>query len=166
MGLELPKLSYKPIPKQYNFMPISGYEKSSDTLLLNKNINLTEKGKEYANKGWNSQNNPILHELSHYLAYKFNPILNNKDTLNIKTKELLDKVKNEVSEYAIWNQGEFSAELIAGILSGKRYSKDIMSIVDLKLNPDGKTPEEIFEKGIDFAKRSKEAWERIQSRMK
>ena len=60
------------------------------------------------------------------------------------TEKDREKISKELSIYGSWNQKEFNAELIAGILSGKKYSNNLMNFSNLNLNKEGKTPKEIF----------------------
>ena len=165
LGIPLPKLEHKPIPRQYNFNPICGFDKNSNKIIVNSSLNVTKKGKEYKEKGWNVQDNPILHELGHYLAYKMDPNGYSKVEFDSIKEGDRDIISKELSTYASWNQKEFNAELISGILSGKKFSEDIMKFSNLKLNIKGKTPKEILAPCIEDYHKLEKLSERINKRI-
>lgn len=79
--------------------------------------------------GWSTQDNPILHECGHYVDYICNKEKYEKRSENNRffgdTKSLLE---DKVSKYAATNQWELEAELYAGIMRGKVYSDDVLSL--------------------------------------
>ena len=79
--------------------------------------------------GWSTQDNPILHECGHYIDYICNKEKYGKRSENSRffgdTKLLLE---NKVSKYAATNQWELEAELYAGIMRGKVYPNEVLSL--------------------------------------
>lgn len=79
--------------------------------------------------GWATQDNPILHEFGHYVDYICNKEKFEKRSENSRffgdTKLLIE---NKVSKFAATNQWELEAELYAGIMRGKVYPNDVLSL--------------------------------------
>lgn len=80
--------------------------------------------------GWSSQSNTVLHELSYGIHQRLVSELIRTPQGYRKAQQpgRLDAaiIKKGVSKYASTNNDEFHAELISGILGGKRYSKQIL----------------------------------------
>lgn len=108
---------------------IANYSKTSDVLTINSNKaaqrEYAELNRKSAEWGWNSQKNPVLHELSHQVHAKFDKDFDNRHLQIVG----LDRkyVKQNLSEYALTNRAEYEAELISGILSGKKYPDRVMA---------------------------------------
>lgn len=106
---------------------------SGDTPRIEVNKKLTvddwARDKRGALTGWSTQDNPILHECGHYVDYICNKEKYEKRIENSRffgdTKLLLEK---KVSKYAATNQWELEAELYAGIMRGKVYPNDVLSL--------------------------------------
>lgn len=79
--------------------------------------------------GWATQDNPILHECGHYVDYICNKEKYEKRSENSRffgdIKLLLE---NKVSKYAATDQWELEAELYAGVMRGKVYPNDVLSL--------------------------------------
>ena len=79
--------------------------------------------------GWATQDNPILHECGHYVDYICNKEKYEKRSENSRffgdIKVLLE---NKVSKYAATDQWELEAELYAGIMRGKVYPNEVLSL--------------------------------------
>lgn len=76
-------------------------------------------------KNWNSQPNPVLHELAH--AAHANVDSSGLDRAKNRqfTKKQLELIEKEVSRYATTNGTEFIAEAYSGKLAGKQYSDEL-----------------------------------------
>ena len=106
---------------------------SGDTPRIEVNKKLTAddwaRNTRVVQKGWSTQDNPILHEFGHYVDYICNKEKYEKRSENSRffgdTKLLLE---NKVSKYAATNQWELEAELYAGIMRGKVYPNDVLSL--------------------------------------
>ncbi len=130
-GFELPILKYENIKKKGNFFPVASYDFEDHTLVINNNREIKKRGglkaigRKYVEIGWNTQNNPILHEMGHHIHNLLDEkAFYNKDKEVYLNKEIVSK---NLSRYAVVKQGEFEAELISGILSGKHYGEAIMN---------------------------------------
>ena len=79
--------------------------------------------------GWATQDNPILHECGHYVDYICNKEKYEKRSENSRffgdIKVLLE---NKVSKYAATDQWELEAELYAGVMRGKVYPDEVLSL--------------------------------------
>ena len=77
-------------------------------------------------RSWSSANwlHPLLHEAGHALVYKFNPA--GFASLRDLTNAQRTVVSGEVSFRACIDGYEFTAEVFAGLMAGKTYSKDVM----------------------------------------
>lgn len=79
--------------------------------------------------GWATQDNPILHECGHYVDYICNKEKYEKRSENSRffgdTKSLIE---NKVSKYAATDQWELEAELYAGVMRGKVYPNEVLSL--------------------------------------
>lgn len=79
--------------------------------------------------GWATQDNPILHECGHYVDYICNKEKYEKRSENSRffgdIKVLLE---NKVSKYAATDQWELEAELYAGVMRGKVYPNEVLSL--------------------------------------
>jgi len=80
----------------------------------------------FVDKDWSTtdSHHPIYHEYGHYLHFNQGK-WNNKIMLTEIQKSI---IWDEVSFYATETSREFVAEVTAGILTGKNYSKSIMSL--------------------------------------
>lgn len=101
------------------------------TIEVNKKLNddFWKRDAKSVEIGWAAQDNPILHELGHYIDFIFNKEKYNKQSENKRffgeTKSLIEK---EVSIYAATDQWELEAELYAGIMRGKVYSNNVLNL--------------------------------------
>lgn len=131
----------------------ASYSDAADLLKINTgNKDFIKDYIEYKRKavemGWSSQRNTILHELSHQLHSKFD-----KDfQMHIHQGIGLDKkyVEKYLSQYGATDRGEYEAELISGILSGKKYPDKIIAN-SLFARIDNKFGKTLIEKGRDFS---------------
>jgi SPP1 gp7 family putative phage head morphogenesis protein len=106
---------------------------SGDTPRIEVNKKLTAddwaRNTRVVQTGWSTQDNPILHECGHYVDYICNKEKYEKRSENSRffgdAKLLLE---NKVSKYAATNQWELEAELYAGIMRGKVYPNDVLSL--------------------------------------
>ena len=101
------------------------------TIEVNKKLNddFWKRNARSVEIGWAAQDNPILHELGHYIDFICNKEKYNKQSENKRffgeTKSLIEK---EVSIYAATDQWELEAELYAGIMRGKVYSNNVLNL--------------------------------------
>lgn len=101
------------------------------TIEVNKKLNddFWKRDAKSVEIGWAAQDNPILHELGHYIDFICNKEKYNKQSENKRffgeTKSLIEK---EVSIYAATDQWELEAELYAGIMRGKVYSNNVLNL--------------------------------------
>lgn len=101
------------------------------TIEVNKKLNddFWKRDARSVEIGWAAQDNPILHELGHYIDFICNKEKYNKQSENKRffgeTKSLIEK---EVSIYAATDQWELEAELYAGIMRGKVYSNNVLNL--------------------------------------
>lgn len=113
---------------------LARYNEGADRIEINADRNAVQKGLHYkesaVSSGWSSQSNTVLHELSHRIHERLNAELirtpqGYRQSLEIGRLKS-DVIKNNVSQYGATNVKEFHAELISGILRGKKYSKQIL----------------------------------------
>ena len=108
---------------------LANYNADADILRVNSNKAATKEYAELSEKavgwGWSSQRNTILHELSHRVHSKFDTNYSNRR----QETPALDRkyIKKNLSEYAAQDKAEYEAELISGILSGKKYPDRIIA---------------------------------------
>nr|DAI13007.1 MAG TPA: minor capsid component [Caudoviricetes sp.] len=106
---------------------------SGDTpkIVVNKKLTADDwaRNTRAVQSGWATQDNPILHEFGHYVDYICNKEKFEKNSENSRffgdTKLLIE---NKVSKFAATNQWELEAELYAGIMRGKVYPNDVLSL--------------------------------------
>ena len=77
-------------------------------------------------RSWSSDNplHPLLHEAAHVIVYKADPA--GYDTLRQLTNAQKTIVSGEVSFRACMDGYEFTAEVFAGLVAGRTFSKDVM----------------------------------------
>lgn len=106
---------------------------SGDTPKIEVNKKLTAddwaRNTRVVQAGWATQDNPILHECGHYVDYICNKEKFGKRSENSRffgdTKSLIE---NKVSKYAATDQWELEAELYAGVMRGKVYPNEVLSL--------------------------------------
>ena len=106
---------------------------SGDTPKIEVNKKLTAddwaRNTKAVQTGWATQDNPILHECGHYVDYICNKEKYEKRSENSRffgdIKVLLE---NKVSKYAATDQWELEAELYAGVMRGKVYPNEVLSL--------------------------------------
>ena len=131
---------------------LANYSPSSDTMNINGNKAAVNRYAEETRKalswGWHSQKNTILHELSHQVHSKFDRNFADRHLQSIS----LDRkyVKQHLSEYALTDRAEYEAELISGILSGKKYPDRIIAQAMFATDK-GKFGKILVEKGRDMS---------------
>lgn len=158
---DLPVIYYSNIsPEKDGFQPIAIMDNLNNQLTIGKNVDFEKKGEEYKKKNWNSQKNPFLHEIAHFIYNKIDPkYIQHKDR-EIALDAQKD-IKKLVSERALKNQGEFEAELIAGILSGKKYPYSIVSLSSINHNrQNNPIAKKLFLMGIKD--NDKELWKAVE----
>ena len=104
----------------------ANYSSDIDVLRININKAALKAYKQNDEEwGWVSQNNTILHELSHRLHSKYDSRFYDRSMQDV----LLNRsyIKQHLSEYALTSRAEYEAELISGILSGKKYPDKIIA---------------------------------------
>ncbi len=104
----------------------------------------------YVKAGYHTQTNTILHELGHAIHADLN-LTNYKYSSGKSLRRLsADYVKKTLSGYGATGQEEFEAELISGIISGKKYPDNILSesVISTSDNPLAK---KILAKGRDVS---------------
>lgn len=104
----------------------------------------------YVKAGYHTQTNTILHELGHAIHADLD--LGNYKYASGKSLRRLspDYVRKTLSGYGATGQEEFEAELISGIISGKKYPDNILSesVISTSNNPLAK---KILAKGRDIS---------------
>ena len=104
----------------------------------------------YVKAGYHTQTNTILHELGHAIHADLN-LTNYKYASGKSLRRLSpDYVKKTLSGYGATGQEEFEAELISGIISGKKYPDNILSesVISTSDNP---LARKILAKGRDVS---------------
>ena len=131
---------------------LANYSSASDTININGNkaaVNgYAEETRKALSWGWHSQKNTILHELSHQVHSKFDRNFADRHLQSVG----LDRkyVKQHLSEYALTDRAEYEAELISGILSGKKYPDRIIA-QSMFANEKGKFGRILVDKGRDMS---------------
>ena len=137
---------------------LANYSPVSDTMNINGNkaaVNgYAEESRKALSWGWHSQKNTILHELSHQVHSKFDRNFADRHLQSVS----LDRkyVKQHLSEYALTDKAEYEAELISGILSGKKYPDRIIA-QSMFANDKGKFGKTLVDKGRDMSTKGIEA---------
>ena len=131
------------------------YDEELRILRINSNkdylkVILDKRKGVYVKAGYHTQTNTVLHELGHALHADIN--LSNYQYVSGKSLRRLspDYVKKTLSSYGASGQEEFEAELISGILSGKKYSDNILS-ESVIANSDSPLAKKILAKGRDLS---------------
>lgn len=151
----MPDIVYKRIVSRKGTVTMAQYREGRDVIEINADRAAVAKGKAWnesaVSSGWTTQPNTILHEVSH----KVHNLLERELIQTAQgyrasmTIGRLDKatIRRGVSEYATTNSKEFHAELISGILSGKRYPKTILddSILGVSNN---KVAKRLYRRGL------------------
>ena len=130
----MPDIVYTNIVSRKGSVTMAQYREGRDVIEINADRKAIAKGRQWneaaVSSGWATQPNTILHEVSHKVHSSLERELvqtaqGYRASLSIGR---LDKatIRKGVSEYATTNSKEFHAELISGILSGKRYPKSIL----------------------------------------
>lgn len=131
---------------------LANYNADADMLRINTNKAAAKGYAELSQKavtwGWSSQKNTILHELSHRIHSRFDPGYGYRTQESVQ----LDRkyVKQHLSEYATTSMAEYEAELISGILSGRKYPDRIIA-QSAFANDKGKVGRILIEKGRDMS---------------
>lgn len=83
----------------------------------------------------NERFDALFHEIGHWLHFQNMPPL--KECREIWKSANLEKIKNDVSEYAVKKQDgrEFVAEVFKGVVKGKKYDDEIMSLYERLRGP-------------------------------
>lgn len=116
------------------------YSPSNDKIYISTKINSSavENLKQGTERGFYTQENPVLHELGHYLAYKLDPEgfdrLKNMDW----TPQEKEMLKKNISEYATTNGSELIAEYASGVMSGRKYPKEVNDFINKTIGWKGK----------------------------
>lgn len=100
--------------------------------------------------GWITQPNTILHELSHKVhSQLYNEIVRTPRWRDADATFRLDRnvIKQHVSKYGATNNKEFHAELISGILKGRKYPKQILDDSILSKS-DNKVARKLYRMGL------------------
>lgn len=86
------------------------------------------KGRLVLNR-WQTQPNSALHELGHLISYSQRPVKNWRELDKRFSSVLKEKIKNGVSKYAAEDRAEFEAEIIAGMLAGRKYAQEFIDLL-------------------------------------
>lgn len=177
LGLDLPDIRCEDLGKKTKRgLTLANFSETSNTITLNKNHAISKEGgirkigQEGVEYGWSSQKNPVLHELSHYVHSQIDPAYSGRSLNRIDLDRKI--IEKQLSEYACANKAEYEAELISGILSGKRYSDTILRESFFCTQKDkNDIAEKLFKKGRDnsriaIAEREKIAKEGRESLVK
>lgn len=151
----LPKIEYTTIVSRKGTVTMAQYRDGRDVIEVNADSKAVRKGKEWqlsaVSSGYTTQPNTIMHEVSHKIHSTLEKelIQTARGYRASMTIGLLPKstIKKSVSEYASTNSKEFHAELISGILSGRKYPKDILddSILGVSEN---KVAKRLYRRGL------------------
>lgn len=106
---------------------------SGDTPKIEVNKKLTAddwaRNTRVVQAGWATQDNPILHECGHYVDYICNKEKFGKRSENSRFfGDIKVLIENKVSKYAATDQWELEAELYAGVMRGKVYPNEVLSL--------------------------------------
>ena len=158
-GYKLPRINVLNLGgKTKRGLVLANYSSASDTININGNkaaVNgYAEETRKALSWGWHSQKNTILHELSHQVHSKFDRNFADRHLQSVG----LDRkyVKQHLSEYALSDRAEYEAELISGILSGKKYPDRIIA-QSMFANDKGKFGRILVDKGRDMSTKGIEA---------
>ena len=101
---------------------IAVYDSGEDVLLVSPSLpaELPE--------GFATQPNPYLHEAAHRVHARANPQTYESAAAREFTAEQRDAITHEVSSVAAISGREFVAEVLAGMMAGKKYGHDILSL--------------------------------------
>lgn len=131
-GWELPDLKYEKLPKG----KLASYDSTYGTITVTTSKpagGWNAHMEELERIGWHSHHNSVLHELGHYIHHTMAGLDYDRGSEYGWDKGLgKDKITSLLSKYASTGKKDFTAELIAGILSGKVYPKEIMDISFLR----------------------------------
>lgn len=152
-GFDLPRLKPDNLGgKKKRGLVMANYNATSNMITVNTNAAIKRAGgmrramQDAVKWGESSQDNVILHELSHYIDSVVNPEYNHVEHnwgIDLDRKY----VKKELSGYATTNRAEFEAELISAILRGKTFPKEIMEYAEFGKQKDERV-KPIYQAGI------------------
>jgi hypothetical protein len=112
---------------------VAAYVAGRDTLYLRPGVTAAEMAKDAKINGknfWSTSfpDHAIMHEVGHENHFKSNPVLY-RSLQRRQFSDLLKKtISRDVSEYAKDNAQDFVADVFAGLINGKIYSKSIMRL--------------------------------------
>jgi hypothetical protein len=101
---------------------IAVYDHRDDVLLVSPTL------PEELQAGYASQANPYIHEAAHRIHARANPQSYEAAASVEFSAEQRQLIGEEVSSIAAIDGREFVAEVLAGILAGKKYGHDILSL--------------------------------------
>lgn len=109
---------------------VAMYGQSMDTIWISSSLNKNKVAhlKSSVERGFLSQENPVLHELGHkYHSDIVGSAYDNQK--NYRFNDSQKAVAMSVSKYAATNGLEFVAETYAGVRSGKTYGKEVFDLL-------------------------------------
>jgi HK97 family phage portal protein len=117
LGDQMPRVEVRDIGEA-----IAVYDAGEDVLLVSPTLpaELPE--------GFASQPNPYLHEAAHRVHARANPQTYESAAAREFTAEQRTAITHEVSSVAAISGREFVAEILAGMMAGKKYGHDILSL--------------------------------------
>lgn len=117
LGDQMPRVEVRDIGEA-----IAVYDSGEDVLLVSPTLpaELPE--------GFATQPNPYLHEAAHRVHARANPQTYESAAAREFTAEQRTAITHEVSSVAAISGREFVAEVLAGMMAGKKYGHDILSL--------------------------------------
>jgi HK97 family phage portal protein len=117
MGSKMPRVEVRDIGEA-----IAVYDHRDDVLLVSPTL------PDELQAGYASQANPYIHEAAHRIHARANPQSYEAAAAVEFSAEQRQLIGEEVSAIAAIDGREFVAEVLAGILAGKKYGHDILSL--------------------------------------
>ena len=108
---------------------ILSFKDGSYRIEVNKNLKNFDwqwRAKQAAIKGWYASNNSVLHEIGHYVDFTLHNNVPYEKPKKFGKKSSF--IKSNVSLAAAVDDREFEAEIVSGIMQGKTYSDEILSL--------------------------------------
>lgn len=108
---------------------ILSFKDGSYRIEVNKNLKNFDwqwRAKQAAIKGWYASNNSVLHEIGHYVDFTLHNNVPYEKPKKFGKKSSF--IKKNVSLAAAVDDREFEAEIVSGIMQGKTYSDEILSL--------------------------------------
>ncbi|MDR1653241.1 MAG: hypothetical protein LBS01_06275 [Prevotellaceae bacterium] len=154
MRIDLPKIEERNLGgRTKRGLQVAQYYENVNTIFVNTNPIIKKSGgmlamgKKSVESGFLSQENHILHELGHYIHSKTDG--NFSIAKNHQLPFDKEFVSGTLSRYGSSSYLEYEAELISGILAGKKYSPTLLqSSVVGQYKDTNETAKELYKMGV------------------